>query len=299
MSNTLPTLLVVDDEEINRSLIGEYLEDSGYDLIYAVDGVDAWEQIDARPGAFDAILLDRMMPRMNGIELLMRIKQDQRVAPIPVILQTAASSTDQIAEGMRLGAYYYLTKPYGRQALAVVVSTALADSRNQKSLREGLERTQRVLHLMTEAQFNFRTLEEARVLAAELANRAASPTAVVIGLSELMINAVEHGCLNVGYADKSRLMSEGIWQTEIERRLAATEYADRRASVDCRFREGGAEIVIRDPGSGFAWETYLDMLPERAYDQHGRGIAIARRLSFASLEYLGSGNTVRVTFPLA
>jgi len=296
MSNTL---LVVDDEEINRSLIGEYLEDAGYDLVYAVDGVDAWEQIDARPDAFDAVLLDRMMPRMNGIELLVRIKQDARVAPIPVILQTAASSTEQVAEGMRLGAYYYLTKPYGRQALSVVVATALADSRTQKALREGLERTQRVLHLMAEARFHFRTLAEGRALAAELATRSATPSVVVIGLSELMINAVEHGCLGVGYDDKSRLMAAGNWQAEIDHRLVAPEYADRQVSVECDFRQGNAEIVIRDPGQGFKWDEYLDMRPERAYDQHGRGIAIARQLSFSSLEYLGNGNTVRVRFPLA
>lgn len=52
------------------------------------------------------------------------------------------------------------------------------------------------------------------------------------------------------------------------------------------------EFTIRDQGDGFDWSKYLDFSPERAFDTHGRGIALARKLSFDSFEYLGNGNTV-------
>jgi hypothetical protein len=58
-------------------------------------------------------------------------------------------------------------------------------------------------------------------------------------------------------------------------------------------------ITIQDEGDGFEWQGYPEMRPDRAFDLHGRGIAPARRISFSSLAYLGTGNTVRVTFPLA
>lgn len=298
MMETRARLLVVDDEEVNRCLIGEYLDGADYALDYAADGLEAWQLLAAEPAGFDAVLLDRMMPRLNGMELLQRIKQDLRMATLPVILQTAATSTEQIAEGMRLGAYYYLTKPYGRQALTAVVSTALADSRQQQALRANLQRAQHVLQLMREAHFHIRRLDQAQLLAAELANRAAAPEVVVIGLSELLVNAIEHGCLGLGYGDKSQLLAAGQWHAEIERRLAAPEFADRQVDVQCRFHDGQAEILIRDPGEGFRWEEYLEMRPERAFDQHGRGIALARQLAFSSLAYEGNGNSVRVRFVL-
>lgn len=298
MTEQPSTLLVVDDEEFNRDLIGEYLEGPDYLLDYAVDGQAAWEMLNAQPARYDAVLLDRMMPRMDGLSLLVRMKQDPRLAAIPVILQTAATSPEQIAEGMRLGAYYYLAKPFPRQALEVVVSTALADSRSQQAMRQALARTQRVLHLLQEARFRFHTLDEARALAAELANRAAVPGMVVIGLTELLINAVEHGNLGIDYAAKGRLLSEGLWHEEVERRLGDPAYAGRQVHVICRFEGPEAVLTIQDEGDGFEWHNYLEMHPDRAFDLHGRGIAISRQLSFSSMEYLGNGNTVRVTFPL-
>jgi len=298
MTDQQPTLLVVDDEEFNRDLISEYLDDHDYILEYAVDGLDAWEKLDAQPGSYDAVLLDRMMPRMDGIELLGRIKADPRLAAIPVILQTAATSPEQMAEGMRLGAYYYLAKPFPQQALEIVVSTALADSRNQHAMQSALERTQRVLHLLSEARFSFQDLDEARALAAELANRAASPSMAVIGLTELLINAVEHGNLEIDYATKSQLLEAGQWHEEVERRLTEPAYADRMVSVECQFIHPVATITIRDQGQGFVWDNYLEMRPDRAFDLHGRGIAMAKQLSFSAVEYLGKGNVVRVTFPM-
>ena len=299
MNDSQPTLLVVDDQEVNRDLIGEYLLDQPYTLDYAADGQEAWDKLKANPRRYQTVLLDRMMPRMNGIELLTRMKADAELSAIPVILQTAAASPDEIQEGMQLGAYYYLAKPFPRQALEAVVATALAESQNLHDLHDSLDRAQRVLHLLAEARFAFSTLEEARTLAAELANRARQPVAVVMGLSEILINAVEHGNLGISYAEKSRLLSEGQWNDEIARRLDDPRYSTRRAHVHCEFNTHEAELTVIDEGDGFDWTHYLEMQPDRAFDLHGRGIAVARKLSFTSLEYLGNGNTVRLTFPLA
>jgi anti-sigma regulatory factor (Ser/Thr protein kinase) len=71
--------------------------------------------------------------------------------------------------------------------------------------------------------------------------------------------------------------------------------------VEIRFERTPEAILftVQDQGDGFTWNTYLDFDPERIFDPNGRGIAIARSMSFDTLEYLGNGNTVRVSVTLA
>jgi anti-sigma regulatory factor (Ser/Thr protein kinase) len=127
-----------------------------------------------------------------------------------------------------------------------------------------------------------------------LANACPDPERVVVGLSELIINAIEHGNLGITYEEKTRLNQDGEWLREVERRLQSEEYADKRVVVD--FERGPLSIRIRiaDEGAGFDWHGYVDPDPERAFDNHGRGIAMSKLLYFDSLEYHGKGNEVTV-----
>lgn len=96
----------------------------------------------------------------------------------------------------------------------------------------------------------------------------------------------------ITYADKSRLRMEGQWEAEVERRLTLTPWSERQARLAFH-RDGDIiEFAIIDEGAGFDWKPYMNFDPDRAFDLHGRGIAMANMLSFASVEYRGSGNTV-------
>jgi hypothetical protein len=118
-----------------------------------------------------------------------------------------------------------------------------------------------------------------------------------MGLLELLLNAVEHGNLGLTYADKSALLASGDWEEEIQRRLDAPGGGARQAELEF-VREGTVlRFKLVDGGSGFEWQRYIQMDPARAFDAHGRGIAMARMLTFPDLEYHGTGNTV--TFSLA
>jgi hypothetical protein len=117
----------------------------------------------------------------------------------------------------------------------------------------------------------------------------------VLGLTELMVNAVEHGNLGITYREKSALNEKGNWRDEVDRRLALPENADRFATICMRRAADGISFTILDRGDGFDWQSYLEMCPERAFDSHGRGIAMSRMLSFTSVEYSGNGNTVCAT----
>jgi DNA-binding response OmpR family regulator len=288
-------VLIVEDNEADRALLDAHLSRDGFGTEFAGDGIDAWSLLDAHPDRFDLVLLDRTMPRMDGLELLRRIKADHRFLILPVIFQSALVSREEVIEGIRAGAYYYLAKPYDPEMLLSVVRTAAFDRAASKDLQRRVRRGLQVLQLLDEAHFTFRTIEEARGLAAVLANACPDAESTVIGLTELMVNAVEHGNLGITYDEKSALLEEGGWAAEVERRLALPE--NRGKCVDVHFFrcEDELRFAICDRGNGFEWSRYLDIDPRRAFDRHGRGILMARHVSFSSIEYRGCGNEVIAT----
>ena len=135
-------------------------------------------------------------------------------------------------------------------------------------------------------------MEEAREIGVFLSGLCPVPDMAVIGLVELLVNAIEHGNLGISYADKTRLRHEGAWDHEVRRRLLLPENKHKRAEVAVVRSSDELSFTIRDHGPGFDWRKYMEFDPERAFDPNGRGIAMARQLSFSRLVYEGRGNMV-------
>lgn len=298
MTNDQPTLLVVDDEPLNLEIIEEYLEGCHYKLVKTSNGYEAIEILNSGPNEFDLVLLDRMMPGMDGIEVLKIIKQDPNLQTLPVILQTAASSPEQIAEGLLHGAFYYLPKPFDQQVLLAVIATALRDRVGRISVQKALSATSETMKMLHDGAFRLRTTDEARALAGLLAQFCPSSQTASLGLTELLLNAVEHGNLEIGYDEKTRLLNDNLLEHEISKRLASPEYASRQVKVRFTQSPHTLTFVIEDQGNGFEWQRYLEIDMNRLLDNHGRGIAMSKQLSFTELEYLGSGNCVRAVISL-
>jgi CheY-like chemotaxis protein len=295
MSEPETKVLVVDDSALDRALLKLHLTNDGYQPDFATNGTEALRMLLERPERFDVVLLDRRMPDVDGLTVLAQMKEHPRLRMIPVILQTAATEPKDVIEGIRTGAWYYLTKPYDSQMLLSVVRAAANDYAEFKELRTRLRQGLKTLRLLRSATFSVRTVDEARDVATILANACPDPDAAVVGLTELLLNAVEHGNLGITYEEKSAMNDKDEWEKEVTRRLALPENSGKR--VEIHF-ERDAEVVrftIRDDGTGFDWTRFLDIDPSRAFDTHGRGIAMARRLSFSSLDYRGSGNEVVAT----
>jgi CheY-like chemotaxis protein/anti-sigma regulatory factor (Ser/Thr protein kinase) len=290
--NRTPTILAVDDEALNLDIIAEFLDGMDLTLETASGGEEAWRKLRAEPGRYDCVLLDRMMPDLDGMEVLLRIKADEALRALPVIMQTAAAASVQVEEGLRAGAFYYLTKPYNRDTLRGVVRTALEDRATHLEVLEIVADQRAALGMMRAGAFAFRTPAQAQVLAALLSQCAEAPNNVALGLNELFLNAIEHGNLEIGYEGKTRLLRAGTLHEEIARRLAAPEYGAREVEVRVELGDGKATYTIRDGGTGFDWSRYLEIAAERAGDTHGRGIALARQLCFVSVAYRGKGNEV-------
>ncbi len=295
MDQNNATILIVDDEPINLDIVCAHLENDAYEIVTADNGEEAWSLLETDPARFDAIILDRMMPGMDGMEVLANIKAHEALEQVPVVMQTAKAENRDIVDGLKAGAYYYLTKPYDGNLLKTIVRSAVNDSLHMKSLRESLREGRRIFDLMTFGRFRIRNLRECNLVASQVAHLCPQPHRVVTGISELLINALEHGNLKIGYEEKSSLMRRGMWQIEVERRLNSEAHQDGYIELEFQVADDTVQIRIRDQGQGFDWTPYMDFDPGRAFDPHGRGIAVARLSSFDDLEYVGDGNEVIAT----
>lgn len=295
MEQKKPAILVVDDHHFFLELIEQYMSHENVETVCVDSGEKALSILNESPNRFSAVLLDHTMPGIDGLEVLSRIKAEHGLRQLPVIMQISSSSKENILQGLTAGAHYYLSKPYSQKELTTIVSSAIRDYNAYVDVQERFKLTMEPLALMTSGNFAFRSLCEARNLAALLANFTPDPDSVLLGLTELMINAVEHGNLGITYNDKSRLNAEGEWENEIARRLEMPAYVDRFATIEYRRTDNEITYLIVDQGAGFDWSEYMEISPERAFDNHGRGIAMANTVSFNRLEYLDSGNMVLIT----
>ncbi|SCK17254.1 response regulator [Vogesella sp. LIG4] len=286
-------LLLVDDEPFNLELLGELLQDAGYETVAADNGEDAWQILQREGEQYAAVLLDKMMPGISGFELLRRMKANPHLAFLPVIMQTAVGAAASVQEGLSSGAFYYLTKPFSRDMLLAVVAAATVHWDRHQYFRELANQQMGALQFLDRAEFSFHTLQEARHVAALLAKTSPEPEKVATGLFELIVNAIEHGNLGVSFEEKTRLQQQERWEQELERRLADPVLGARKVSLGLERSARALSFEIRDQGDGFDWQHFLTREPGELLASHGRGIMIARRLSFDELEYRERGNVVR------
>lgn len=291
-------VLVVDDDPINLEILEKHLSAAGYLPELAGDGEIAWRMLQESPDKYDTVLLDRMMPNMNGMEVLKLMKADEKLSWIPVIMQTAKAAKSEVLEGLQAGAYYYVTKPFDKATLLAIVKTAVTDHTKYTRLRDLAKRTVGSFSLMKRGEYEFKTIEEADTLATLLAQTCPNPEKIATGLSELLLNAVEHGNLGLTYEEKTEFIDKNILLEELDRRLLLPENNIKRAVVGVERIDGHIIFHIADEGDGFDWDKYLEIDADRAFDNHGRGIAMSRAMSFQRVEYLGKGNELKAYVPI-
>ena len=288
-------ILLVEDQAVIALVIENLLESEGYQVSTFANGLLAWEHLQTSNIVYDVALLDRKLPDMDGLELLSLMKGHQALSKIPVIFETGQDDKDSVRESLAKGAYYYLTKPIQPDLLLAVVKAALEQSRGIREMQERVRLAERPIELLRQGCFHFHSLDEARLLAHYLANACPRPERVILGLQELLINAVEHGNLGISYQEKSTLLLADTWEQEVDYRLQLDDNKEKYVEVLFQRQPANILFTITDQGQGFAWQEYLQFSPERAFDIHGRGIALANKLSFDALSYQGIGNRVVVS----
>jgi two-component system, cell cycle response regulator len=280
-------ILAVDDDLMAIRFLANQITGLGHIVLKAGNGQEALTLLESE--RIDVVLMDREMPVMDGLTAVRRMKDSPRLRHIPVVMVTSADSAAEMREGMEAGVFYYLAKPVEEEQLRSVLSAAVRDAAQTRTLTEELEKHRASFGLIETCRFQFRTLPEAESLAAFMANCFPDPRRVLPGLGELLINAIEHGNLGLGYARKTALIDSGAWRAEVERLQASPEHAGKTATATIAHKPDGIYVSIEDQGEGFAWQKYMRIDPARAGDNHGRGIAQANAVSFDRLAYAKNG----------
>jgi two-component system sensor histidine kinase/response regulator len=127
-------VLVVDDSEKNRRLVGSVLSNSHYEVLFAKSGAEALEQIAARVP--DLVLLDLMMPGIDGLEVCKRLKANPLAVGVPIIFLTAAQDVEATVKGLELGAVDFINKPFHVPELLARVRTHVELKRTRDELHK-------------------------------------------------------------------------------------------------------------------------------------------------------------------
>ena len=123
MTDKQPVVLVADDEEDIKVVLRMFLEAVGYEVVTAFDGLDALEQIkSAKP---DVVLMDIMMPVIDGIEVVRQMKATPGIRDIPVVMLTAAAQSDMVERAIQAGAADYIVKPFEPEAVQRAIEKVL------------------------------------------------------------------------------------------------------------------------------------------------------------------------------
>ena len=159
------SILIVDDEQMARDIIEGFLYREGYNLAFATNGQEVLTSLEqAVP---DVILMDVMMPEMDGFEVCLRLKSDKRWRHIPVILVTALGSTDDIVRGFEAGADDFLQKPVNDQELRARVRSMLRIKKQYDELQATMNMREDLVRMI---MHDMRT-----------------PLTTIIGFSELLL----------------------------------------------------------------------------------------------------------------
>ena len=162
--------LVVDDSSVNRLVLVRRLETLGLEVMQAENGVQALELLGAEPGMVDVVLLDVLMPELDGYETLAAMKAEESTRHIPVLIVSGIEELDSVVRCIELGATDYLTKPINPSILAARINASLAAKRLHDVEQESLAR-QTALNRTIERQKE----ELSRFLSPQIAALVSSP----------------------------------------------------------------------------------------------------------------------------
>ena len=297
MSDRAPLILVVDDEASILEMFGHFLTRRGYRVRCASDAPSAMAFMAGETP--DLVFTDVLMNPMGGLDLLRWIKREH--PRVDVIVFTAHSSEDMVIEALRAGARDYLKKPFTLDALGLVADNVIRFRRavgegevdlacligETKELEIGpaLERITGVVNQLT--------ANAGRLLAPPRTHELA------VALYEVILNAIEHGNLEITDQEKAARLEQGTYRDLLEERRADPRLAARKISIRYRMDMEGLYFNIRDQGAGFDWRRQKSLChsPEALTAARGRGLILAEFYT-DRLEFNEPGNEVRLTMRL-
>ncbi len=284
-------ILAVDDDEMNAEILQINIEYFGHIPHILKDGDVAWEYLNENRGKVDLVLLDLMMPKMNGFELAKKMQSDPFFKNTPIIIQSGKASSDELQEALDAGVLFYLTKPFSTENMRGMIDSVAYTLYREKCVNNLMKNE---LDTSVE-EFEVKTLEDMYDVVSKIARSAPDQNIVKYVLAELILNAIEHGNLNIGYTKKGRIIKEQTWEDEISNLLNKPENANKKVCIKSIRSNDCLEVRILDQGEGFDWKKYKELKAENIVKMNGRGIAKAFKM-LPTIDYVGNGNEVHCKF---
>lgn len=238
-------ILLVDDDAALLDLLCELCEVAGFDYVKAGNGFEALDRLDTN-GDISAVILDVMMPGIDGYQVCSKIKLDRRRNRLPVIMLTAKDAYFDELKGYRVGADAYVTKPFKIDELLDTVRAKIDEANNRRH----------VSRLDIELENEVKFIREINRVISELFFisdfNSEEIADLQICLHELSYNAIEHG---------NRFD------------------ADKKVFISCILTDRKIEIRVRDEGAGFDLaEIANPTMGDNLFKPRGRGLFLTRRL---------------------
>jgi PAS domain S-box-containing protein len=200
-----PVILVVDDLTQNNELLEAYLVPQGYEVIKAVSGEDALKKL--ADNQIDLILLDVMMPGMDGFEVTRRIRQDPKTRLMPIILVTALKETEDRIKGIKAGCDDYISKPFDKmELLARVQSLLKVKAYNDMMTNYRKELESEVINMTAALKQSSTALDEQN----------ARLKAIINSPDDILIYSLDKEYRYTSFNENHRKAMKKEWQTDIQ-----------------------------------------------------------------------------------
>ncbi len=200
-----PVILVVDDLTQNNDLLEAYLVPQGYEVIKAVSGEEALKIL--ADSQIDLILLDVMMPGMDGFEVTRRIRQDKKNKLMPIILVTALKETEDRIKGIQAGCDDYISKPFNKMELLARIQSLLKVKAYNDLMTNYRKKLESEVINMT---------EELKQSSAALDEQKARLKAIIDSPDDILIFSLDREYRYTSFNENHRKAMKKLWQTDIQ-----------------------------------------------------------------------------------
>ncbi|NVJ93604.1 MAG: ATP-binding protein [Methylocystaceae bacterium] len=289
MNKNQHTCIVIDKNEQLRKELVELMSEQGLD-VFECKQLDMFLPSDLEP---DVIVFGQNVDvadadtSFSDFELLIRECQ----IPIVASLVLRDSLLNRFQE---VHVYPDL------DVLGIMARTLAFNQVKRRLIKEDMCRAVQGIFHLDEADFYLKTVEEAQAIALLISLLAPAKKLLRLGLTELLINAVEHGNLEIGAQEKQRLRESGTWMSEVNRRLNSDRYRDKKVHLHLSKTKQELLLRIEDEGQGFDWQKILqDNQNVKVQAKSGRGLRLAQRSGFDEFSYIGKGNIVECRFAIS
>ena len=266
-------ILVIDDQQSIRDLLNRYLTNRGHQVELADNGRRGWEIFDSAPDDFDVILTDVMMPEMDGLELLQKVRSQGY--EVPVIIMTAHAALEISLKAIRLGAFDFLVKPIKWDLLQSAFSRIETLRATRAEIKEILPSYSSQVQFSIPSRTSFIESLVSFLLThyAQLSDMyRLDKTRIRVCMIEALTNALVHGNLEISSAVKEKSWEE--FNALLRQRESMSEYANREIKVRARFTSEKFEYQVADQGKGFDVSMLPDFRVPESLLLSGRGLLL-------------------------